>query len=83
MDSKKELHTGDVIKLEGDNLDCLMSLIEVSHAREFAFMLAGNHAQKANQKIFDFVHELYPMLEMYELLIDNKTGFIKIITKKL
>ena len=83
MDNKKELHTGDVVKLEGDNLECLMSLLEISKEREFAFLLASGHAQKANDKIFEYIRELYPELGLYELLIDNGNGSIRIISKKI
>lgn len=80
---QKPIHVGSVVKFEGENLECFMALLEVSKQTEWAFVAAGRHAAKANEGIFEYIHEIHPELALYHLIVDNRDGSVRVVSKKL
>lgn len=80
---QKPIHVGSVVKFEGENLECFMSLLEVSKQADAIFQKAGHYAAKKNEDLFDYIHEIYPELALYQLIVDNRDGSIRVVSKKL
>lgn len=79
---QKPIHVGSVVKFEGENLECFMSLLDQCKLAEQAFELAGKHAASLNQKLFEYIHEIQPALALYSLIVDNRDGSIRVIGRK-
>lgn len=83
MTEQKPIHVGSVVKFEGENLECFMALIEVSKGAERTFIVTAQHAARADARLFEYIHEIHPELALYDVIVDNRDGSIRVVSKKL